>query len=103
MCVCVLVPIPQAVAEIQSVEARFGIDELPGASAEAESLLKQCRATYVTGLCLEAFRKPTARDDLRTRLMKALTIWPAPLFEESTLHKTLLSRIDLAKRYQIAV
>lgn len=100
MC-CARWQVMQSVADINS---KFGLQLDQAWDDNSASLLKQCRATYLTGVVLQAFGSKVANKvELRKKVVTAMKAFPAlPGAEpKELLHPTLRSRVDQAFKFQI--
>lgn len=83
------------------IELQFCLDRDTDFHNTAKDLVDQCNTTYITGLCLQAFKAAVDRETLRDALVKAAGMYKG--WSKSSLHPALLKCYDMALRYGVAV
>lgn len=92
----------QAIAEADGLQSRFNL-EMNADIEDAKVVLRDAKITFMTGMALEAFRKPANKSDLRTRVSHATSLFSKDNIGRADLHPVLGAQVDLSIRYQVAV
>lgn len=64
----------QAIADADGLQPRFNL-EMNADIEDAKVVLRDAKITFMTGMALEAFRKPVNKSDLRTRVSRATSLF----------------------------